>query len=308
MVARSVAASGARLSQTTVMTLSASASDDRGIARVDFLDDERTVCSGHDGAVHLRLPAAGRRRRAQHARGDRSRHVRPDGQRRPAGRRPWFVGRLSAPTTPRRDTTAPYRFTTTGRRTLPAGVTPGQGCRGTVTVQIKAGRKTVLDAARAAALELHLPFARHVPDRAATAATHAAADRAVRRQCGDGRAERSAADAADPLGGGMGPPQRRETRAASSITSSRLPARPEQAADRLRVRRPHLRRARPIWATTPPPAGRRWRCPRSLRCAGTMCSLRDAPLARAGVCDSVDQRRGRAGVAAQGAGLIGNGN
>ena len=56
---------------------------------------------------------------------------------------PRFVGRLSARTTPRRDTTAPYRFTTTGRLRLPAGVTPGQGCRGTVTVQIKAGRKTV---------------------------------------------------------------------------------------------------------------------------------------------------------------------
>jgi hypothetical protein len=36
-----------------------------------------------------------------------------------------------------------HRFTTTGRLTLPAGVAPAQGCRGTVTVQIKAGRKTV---------------------------------------------------------------------------------------------------------------------------------------------------------------------
>ena len=143
VVAWSAPASGARLSTTAANTLSASASDDRGIARVDFLDDERTVCSdttapytcdyrpqgddvGRNTLVAIAVDTSG-----QTASAVRAVVV------------PRFVGRLSARTTPRRDTTAPYRFTTTGRLRLPVGVTPGQGCRGTVTVQIKAGRKTV---------------------------------------------------------------------------------------------------------------------------------------------------------------------
>jgi len=143
VVAWSAPASGARLSTTAPNTLSATASDDRGIARVDFLDDERTVCSdtsapytcdyrpqgddvGRNTLVAIAVDSSG-----QTASAVRSVVV------------PRFAGRLSARTTPSRDTRAPYRFTTTGRLTLPAAVTPAQGCRGTVTVQIKAGRTTV---------------------------------------------------------------------------------------------------------------------------------------------------------------------
>ncbi len=143
VVAWSVPASGSRLSTTAPNPLSASASDDKGIARVDFLDDERTVCSdttapytcdyrpqgddvGRNTLVAIAVDTSG-----QTASAVRAVVV------------PRFVGRLSARTTPRRDTTAPYRFTTRGRLTLPTAVTPAQGCRGTVTVQIKAGRKTV---------------------------------------------------------------------------------------------------------------------------------------------------------------------
>ena len=142
-VAWSAPASGARLSTTAPNTLSATASDDKGIARVEFLDDERTVCSdttapytcdyrpqgddvGRNTLVAIAVDSSG-----QTASAVRSVVV------------PRFAGRLSARTTPRRDRLAPYRFTTTGRLTLPAGVTPAQGCRGTVTVQIKAGSKTV---------------------------------------------------------------------------------------------------------------------------------------------------------------------
>ena len=142
-VAWSVPASGARLSTAAPNTLSATASDDKGIARVEFLDDERTVCSdttapytcdyrpqgddvGRNTLVAIAVDSAG-----QTASAVRSVVV------------PRFAGRLSARTTPRRDALAPYRFTTRGRLRLPAGVTPAQGCRGTVTVQIKAGRKTV---------------------------------------------------------------------------------------------------------------------------------------------------------------------
>jgi hypothetical protein len=142
-VAWSAPASGSRLSTTAPSTLSATASDDQGIARVEFLDDERTVCSdttapytcdyrpqgddvGRNTLVAIAVDSSG-----QTASAVRSVVV------------PRFAGRLSARTTPRRDAQAPYRFTTRGRLTLPTGVTPAQGCRGTVTVQIKAGRKTV---------------------------------------------------------------------------------------------------------------------------------------------------------------------
>jgi hypothetical protein len=142
-VAWSAPASGARLSTTAPNTLSATASDDNGIARVEFLDDERTVCS--DTTAHYSCD--------YRPQGDDvcrntlvAIAVDSSGQTASAVRAvvvPRFAGRLSARTSPRRDTRTPYRFTTTGRLTLPARVTAAQGCRGTVTVQIKAGRKTV---------------------------------------------------------------------------------------------------------------------------------------------------------------------
>jgi Ca2+-binding RTX toxin-like protein len=135
--------SGARLETTGGNALAVVAGDDRGIAGVQFLDDERTVCSdttapytcdyqpqgddvGRNTLVAIAVDTAG-----QTASAIRAVSV---------GR---FAGALSGRTSPGRDRTAPYRFTTTGRLTLPAGVTPAQGCRGTVTVQFKAGRKTV---------------------------------------------------------------------------------------------------------------------------------------------------------------------
>jgi hypothetical protein len=142
-VAWSAPASGARLSTTAPTALSATAADDRGIAEVRFLDDERTVCSdtvapytcaytpqgddvGRNTLVAIAIDSAGQTASAVRA-------VRVSR----------FAATLSARTTPRRDRRAPYRFTTTGRLRLPAGVTAAQGCRGTVAVQIKAGTKTV---------------------------------------------------------------------------------------------------------------------------------------------------------------------
>ena len=142
-VAWTAPASGARLSTTAPTALSATAADDKGIAEVRFLDDERTVCTdttapytcdytpqgddvGRNTLVVIAVDSAG-----QTASAVRAVVV------------PRFAARLSARTTPGRDRRAPYRFTTTGRLTLPAGVTAAQACRGTVTVQIKAGRKTV---------------------------------------------------------------------------------------------------------------------------------------------------------------------
>ena len=51
---------------------------------------------------------------------------------------------LSAAVTPGRDTRAPYRFTTSGRLNLPAGVTRAQGCaEGEVAITVKRGRRTM---------------------------------------------------------------------------------------------------------------------------------------------------------------------
>jgi PKD repeat protein len=50
---------------------------------------------------------------------------------------------LSARTTPARDRSLPYVFKTTGRLGLPSGVTRVNGCKGRVTVTVKAGKKTI---------------------------------------------------------------------------------------------------------------------------------------------------------------------
>ena len=50
---------------------------------------------------------------------------------------------LTALVTPARDRKFPYRFTTRGTLSLPAGMSPAQGCKGVITVQIKRGKKTI---------------------------------------------------------------------------------------------------------------------------------------------------------------------
>ena len=56
---------------------------------------------------------------------------------------PRFAPKVTAKTTPKRDATSPFTFTTSGRVVRPAGVTAALGCKGKVTIQIKAGKKTV---------------------------------------------------------------------------------------------------------------------------------------------------------------------
>jgi len=57
------------------------------------------------------------------------------GGRRPAG----LVARVG----PRVDRRRPYRFTVSGRLALPAGVRPADGCQGRVSLQVKAGTRTL---------------------------------------------------------------------------------------------------------------------------------------------------------------------
>ena len=122
----------------------ATASDDRGIAAVVLIDDGRVV--GEDttapysiaytpnsddvGRNTLVLMAVDTGRQTATA----VRPVRVD-RFTPTG--------LTTRVAPRRDARIPYRFTTSGTLALPSNVTRAQGCSGQVSIQIKAGRKTI---------------------------------------------------------------------------------------------------------------------------------------------------------------------
>ena len=53
---------------------------------------------------------------------------------------------LGAKVAPRKATRFPYRYTLTGKLSLPKGITPGRGCGGRITVTVKRGKKTVATA------------------------------------------------------------------------------------------------------------------------------------------------------------------
>ena len=54
-----------------------------------------------------------------------------------------LTGKISATVTPNRDLRAPYRFRTSGKLTLPKGITRAVGCTGRVSVQVKRGGTTI---------------------------------------------------------------------------------------------------------------------------------------------------------------------
>ena len=63
----------------------------------------------------------------------------------PGGNNPGRVGvkALSSKVSPKRDARAPYVFKTSGKLTLPSGVTTAKGCNGRVAIQFKRGKKTI---------------------------------------------------------------------------------------------------------------------------------------------------------------------
>lgn len=137
--------SGAKLPGGRRSTLTATATDDRGVAAVQFIDDERILCTdtaapyscdyrprGDDvGRNTLVVIAVDTSQQTASA----TRAVRVD-RFTPAGFR--------AKVTPARDARAPFRFRTTGTLRRPAEVSAAQGCgAGVVSVQVKAGAKTI---------------------------------------------------------------------------------------------------------------------------------------------------------------------
>jgi Ca2+-binding RTX toxin-like protein len=134
----------ARLPSAKPTLLVADASDDRGVAKVDFLDGATPLCTATSAPYSCNFSPKGT---------DVGTNVLiavvtdSSGQTATAIRTvavEQFAAPLSARLTPARDTRAPFAFRTSGRVTLPAGVTPSQACTaGQVSVQAKAGSRTL---------------------------------------------------------------------------------------------------------------------------------------------------------------------
>jgi hypothetical protein len=134
---------GAAIDPRFLPRLRANASDDRGVARVVFLDDGRVVCTDtaapFDCAYTPTGDDVGRNTLiaiAQDGAGQTAVDFRP------VRVAKFTATRITARTTPRRDRRRPYRYRTRGKLTLPPGLTAAQACGsgGTVQVQMAAGR------------------------------------------------------------------------------------------------------------------------------------------------------------------------
>ncbi len=133
----------ATIATKTPTTITATAKDDKGVARVVFIDDDRVVCSDDTApytcAYQPRGEDVGRNTLAAVAidalnqTGFAVRTVTV----------PRFDVGLTIKATPKRDLRSPYTFRTTGKVVLPPSVTPALGCKGVVAVTFKAGKKTI---------------------------------------------------------------------------------------------------------------------------------------------------------------------
>ncbi|MEJ7894775.1 MAG: Ig-like domain-containing protein [Solirubrobacteraceae bacterium] len=126
-------------------TVTVNASDDRGVAKVELFNGSTLICSDttapYSCAFSPRGSDVGRQTLFAVA-------TDTAGQTASAARRiivARFTARsVTARATPARDRSAPYRFVTRGRVSLPSGVTAALGCgSGVVSVQVKVGAKTI---------------------------------------------------------------------------------------------------------------------------------------------------------------------
>jgi Ca2+-binding RTX toxin-like protein len=135
---------GAVISGATPTTLAVNATDDRGVAKVDFFAGGRRVCE--DTAAPFSCPYA-----AHGADVGRTTLVAVafDGANQTAT--VWRTVKVlkfrprsvSIAGRPARDRRAPFSFRVSGKVALPAHVSTGEGCQGTVTVTARAGGRTV---------------------------------------------------------------------------------------------------------------------------------------------------------------------
>ena len=125
-------------------TVTVTATDDRGIARVVLIDDGRVV------ATDTTAPYAFAYRPTANDVGSNTLIAQAVDTTNQAGTAIRVVrvdrfnpARVTAAVTPSRDRSRPYRFRTRGTVRRPAGVTAAQGCSGTVTVTVKRGGRTI---------------------------------------------------------------------------------------------------------------------------------------------------------------------
>jgi hypothetical protein len=145
VVTWSAPSAGASLSGDSPATLAVTATDDHGIAKVAFYDDDRLVCE--DTAAPYTCTY--RPRGADVGRDTLIARATDTADQSDSAVQAVTVGRFSARSLtlklgPTRDTRAPYTFTASGKLSLPSPVARTQGCGdGQVTITVKAGRKTV---------------------------------------------------------------------------------------------------------------------------------------------------------------------
>ena len=143
-LAWSAPAAGADITANGATTLSVNASDDRGVARVQFFDDDRQLCEDttapYTCAYQPRGADVGRNTLVA---------VAIDGANqttsvvRAVAVRRFTPRSLSLSLRPARDRKKPYSFRVTGRLQRPDPVSPSQGCSGTITITAKRGTKAV---------------------------------------------------------------------------------------------------------------------------------------------------------------------
>jgi Ca2+-binding RTX toxin-like protein len=133
------------ISSKTATVLAATAADDKGISKVEFYVGQRLVCT--DTAAPFTcsyLPQSN----------ELGRNVVTAVAYDTAGQTASALAQVTVPrfaprafstkTSPSKDTKFPFRFTTSGKITLPANVTKALGCKGGfISVQFRAGKKTV---------------------------------------------------------------------------------------------------------------------------------------------------------------------
>jgi hypothetical protein len=135
---------GSSITANTPSTLAVNATDDRGLTRVQFFDDDRLVCEDTVAPYSCAYQPRG---------GDVGRNtliaVATDGANqtssvvRVINVRRFAPKELGLSFHPSRDRKAPYAFRLTGRVLRPDPVSPSQGCTGTITLTAKRGSKVI---------------------------------------------------------------------------------------------------------------------------------------------------------------------
>jgi hypothetical protein len=136
---------GTKVGTESATMLTATATDDRGVAKVQFFDDDRLLCE----AATAPYTCAYKPRGGDVGRNTLTAVAIDSSQQTASALRTITVGRFAARSvtlkaSPKKDTSAPFRFMLSGKVNRPAGVTASQACKGAwVEIERKVRKKTV---------------------------------------------------------------------------------------------------------------------------------------------------------------------